>query len=386
MKSRDVYRQTGANFDYGVAISVTFRLVSQNMAWSCKLEKLGKAAVLLIAVFLTGCVTSQISPVSNIETTAGAFSVPYRISSSGRFLIDVSVNDGPSRPLSVDTGATVSVIYSDFARSENLDVSDRTIFVRGLVGQGDRPVIEGVSFQIGSQNFPLDQIVTLETPKIRDEAVGLLGSDILGEYTALFNKEAMTATFVPRLNIDTASFAGWNHVSLQTLTDSATNTQLYFAQTDFDGVEVPVLIDTGSNLNFINWQLAKMDKDIRKLERKMRRKGTLQGALESTAFSTETILYDLQLGRELWEEIDVVVMALTTLETVAPVNDPMMVAGASVFAGHTIAFDLEGRMMYIYPKPGARRELITNRDQILIVEESKRRVLEDLTPDPQAPF
>ncbi|MEP3654636.1 MAG: hypothetical protein ABJO36_07050 [Litorimonas sp.] len=356
------------------------------MVWSLKLVKHGIAAGLLIAFFLTGCATSQISPVSNIETADGAFSVPYRISSSGRFLIDVSVNGGSSRPLSVDTGATVSVIYSDFARSENLKVSDRTIFVRGLVGQGDRPVIESVLFGVGSKSFPLEQIVSLETPIIGDEAVGLLGSDILGNYTTLFNKETMTATFVPRRNIDAGSFAGWSHIPLQTLTDTSTNTQLYFAQTDFDGVDIPVLIDTGSNLNFINWQLAKMDTEIRKLEKKMRRNGTLQGALESTSFAAETIFYDLQLGSELWDEIDVVVMALPTLETVAPVNDPMIVAGANIFAGHTIAFDLQGRAIYIYPKPGARRAVQTNRDQILIAEEAQRRVLEDLTADPQAPF
>ncbi|MEP4051462.1 MAG: aspartyl protease family protein [Litorimonas sp.] len=317
------------------------------MVWSFKLVKHGIAAGLLIAFFLTGCATSQISPASNIETADGAFSVPYRISSSGRFLIDVSINDGPSRPLSVDTGATVSVIYDDFARAEDLNVSERTIFVRGLVGQGDRPVIEGVSFRIADTNFPLSQVVMLEMPSIQDEAVGLLGGDILSGYIVLFDHSVGIATFVPRENVDKKTFAGWNQISLRTLRDS--DTKLYFAETVYGDVEIPVLVDTGSNLNFINWKLATMDENIRRIERDMLRNGTLQGALDTTSAIFETVFYDLELDDQSWDELPVFVTGLDGLATIAPVDEPIMVAGANLFTPLTIAFDLEGLSLYVFP-------------------------------------
>ena len=307
------------------------------------------ALLLAMSSVLAGCVTSRAAPVSNIEAMPGTISVPYRISSSGRILIDVSINGGAARPLSVDTGASISVLYSDYAQAAQIDVSARTLFVRGLVGQGDRPIIEDAVFQIGAKDFALDRVVMLETPRIKDEAVGLLGGDILGTHVALFNRETLTATFVPRENMTREAFAGWNRIPLRTLTDSRANTRLYFANTVYDRQDVPVLIDTGSNLNFINWKLATLDTEIGKLERNMIRNGTLQGALDTTSASIETVFKDLKLGRQTWDEIPVIVMGLNALETVAPVDEPMMVIGADVFAPLTLAFDLEGFSLFIHP-------------------------------------
>ena len=114
--------------------------------------------------------------------------------------------------------------------------------------------------------------------------------------------------------------------------------------------DIPVLIDTGSNLNFINWKLATLDEEIERLERKLIREGTLQGALDATSVTTETVFNDLELGKQHWDEIPVVVMGLDALETVAPVDGPMMVAGAQVFTPHTIAFDLVGLNLYLKPE------------------------------------
>lgn len=335
-----------------MAIMAVFGLGSRHMARFIEILKRGHIAVVLFltSVCLAGCVTAPVTQISEIEATAGAFSVPYRISSSGRFLMDVSINAGPTRPLSFDTGATVSVIYGDYARALDLEVSDRTLFVRGLVGQGDRPVIEDVAFQIGSQTFPLDQVVTLKTPRIKDEAVGLLGGDILAGYIVMFNRKTMRVTFLPRQNMDAASFAGWDRIPVRTLADTPTHARLYFAKADLGDQEISVLIDTGANLNFINWKLATMDKDIKKLERDLIRNGTLQGALGSTSATLDTVLYDLKLGDRHWDEIPVLVTALNGLATIAPVDEPMIVAGANLFTPHTLAFDLEGQNLYVYPQ------------------------------------
>jgi hypothetical protein len=302
-----------------------------------------------MSIFLVGCATSRIAPVSQLETLAGAVTVPYRISESGRLLVDVSINGAPTSPLSIDTGATVSVIYSDFAKALDFDISDRELFVRGLVGQGDRPVIEDIVFQMGGRLFPLDQVVMLDSPSIKDEAVGLLGGDILRHHTVLFNRDSMSATFVPRGAVDHNVFAGWTHIPLRTLRDKETDADLYFATTKFIRTTVSVLVDTGSNLNFINWKLATMDENIRRLERNLVRNGTLQGALDSTSATVETVFYDLKLGGQHWDEIPVVVTGLDGLSSIAPADEPLMVAGATLFTPHTIAFDLKGLSLYIYP-------------------------------------
>ena len=304
----------------------------------------------MLSGVLAGCATQKIAPVADIENLPGAISVPYRISSSGRILLDVSVAGGEARPMALDTGATISVLYGDFAEASNLEISDRTLLVRGLVGKGKRPVIENVAMQIGPRALQMEQVLMLDTPFIKDEAVGLLGADVMSLFVALFNKDSLTATFVPRENFDAQAFAGWNRVPLQIIADVDTSSRLYFANIEFDGKEIPVLIDTGSNLNFINWKLATLDDEVRRIERTLIRNGTLQGALDSTSASTETTFNDLKLGSQNWDEIDVVVMSLGALETVAPVDEPMMVAGAKVFAPYTVAFDLAGLNVYLKPE------------------------------------
>ena len=305
--------------------------------------------LVVMCFMVAGCATQQITAVSDIEARAGAISVPYSISSSGRILIDVSVDDGPIRSLALDTGATISVLYKDFAETANLNVSEKTRFVRGLVGQGERPVIEDVTFHIGPQGFQMDQLIMLDTPLIKDEAIGLIGADLLALYVTLFNKETLTATFIPRQTIEPAAFRGWNRIPLETFTDADTNSRLYFANMDLNRRDIPVLIDTGSNFSFINWKLARMDTDVRRLERNLIRNGTLQGALDSTSLTRVTVFHDLQLGKQTWDKVGVVIMGLDALDTVAPVDEPMMVAGAKVFAPHTIAFDLGGRNLYVKP-------------------------------------
>lgn len=311
-----------------------------------------KSIALCLAItsfILASCATQRIAPVADIENTPGAFSLPYGVSSAGRILLDVSINEAEARPLALDTGATISVLYGNFAEAVNLEVSDRTLFVRGLVGKGVRPVIEDVPLQLGPQDIAMEQMLMLDTPFIKDEAVGLLGADIMSLFVAVFNKDTLTATFVPREAIDAESFAGWNKVPLEIFSDAQTSSRLYFAHMDLDGRDIPVLVDTGSNLNFINWKLAKLDKEVERLERKLIREGTLQGALDTTSASRETTFNDLELGKQHWDEISVVIMGLGALDTVAPVDGPMMVAGAKVFTPYTIAFDLVGLNLYLKP-------------------------------------
>ena len=75
----------------------------------CVIFKSVKILVWLAGLIgLSACATRPVAPVSGIAGLAEAVTVPYRISESGRFLIDVSINDGRQRPFSVDTGATVS--------------------------------------------------------------------------------------------------------------------------------------------------------------------------------------------------------------------------------------------------------------------------------------
>jgi len=295
------------------------------------------------------CATNPVAPVMIIETDPDAVTVPYRLSSAGRIVIDVVVNGAKPQPFVLDTGASVSVLYDNFAEEIGLTPTGDTVLIRGLVAVGRRPVIEDVDFDIGGKRFNSGRAVTLETPGTSDNSVGLLGSDILSYSLLLFNHETMMATFLPSETVKPRIFSGWLGISLKGNTKGREDIGLHFAETDFEDKPIPVLIDTGSNTNFINWRMATLDKSIKRIERRMRTEGVLQGALESTPLRLNTKLFGLSLGEKYWPELDVTVIELEPLSTIAPVDRPMMIAGAGMLTPQTFAFDFGRNQIYIRP-------------------------------------
>lgn len=312
---------------------------------------------------LASCATTEVAPPNHAETLPEAITIPYRISSAGRFMIDIAVNGHPARPFAIDTGATLSVIYEKDLEALNLTADSETVLVRGLVTVGIRPVIDQVEFEIGMQTILKDRVAVLETPTINDGAIGLLGTDVLATYAVVFNKENMMATFVPSEYVTPRSFIGWRQIPVRDRVESYPDKGLHFAQIFLEDKKVPVLIDTGSNLNFVNWPLATLDPDMQRLQRTIRKNREVQGALDTSPLRIRTRFHDLILGRHYWPEIDVVVMELDTLSTVAPVDKSFMIAGAGLFTPWTVAFDLGGNQLYIRanpedPRPPSRNTII----------------------------
>jgi len=309
---------------------------------------------LLFASFtwwLAACTTTQVAPPTNVENLPEAVTLPYRLSTDGLFLVDISVNGHPARPFIVDSGANVSSIYERDISSFGLVPNGEAVVVTGLVAIEARPTIENVELKIGTQSYLLDNVVVLETPLIADEAIGVLGADVFAKHTVVFNKDLMTATFVPSKFIEPETFAGWRRISLQSRAGSYPDNRLHFAQISLPRKNAPVLIDTGSNLNIINWPLANLDHEIRQIHRKIRNSDSLRGAFEAAPLRIETNFYDIMIGHHDWPQITVVITDIDTLSAVIPVDEPFMIAGAGMFTPTTVAFDFGGDMLYIHANP-----------------------------------
>lgn len=308
--------------------------------------------ILLFACVVSGCSTTAITQPATLQLHPNAVTVPYRLSPAGRIVLDVAVNENAPQPFILDTGANVSVIYDDVSDEMELYPTGETVLVRGLVSVGRRPIIESVNIRIGTAEFPPSRIAILEKPYAADGVVGLLGADALSDYVVLFHKETMTATFLPSAAMDEASFAGWRRIALKNQTKGRSDIGLHFAETLVVRTMVPVLIDTGSNSNFINWRFAVLNNNIRRFERNLRKQGKLQGALSATNVKMDTVLSGLEIGQRYWPEIDVTVIELDPLSTIAPVDKPMMIAGAGMFTPWTFAFDFGRDKIYFYPAVG----------------------------------
>jgi len=81
--------------------------------------------IALLSIFwLNACVSVEVAPAAQIENLPSSFTVPYRISDAGHLIVDISVNEHPSQPFIIDTGANVSAIYAPAADAMALVKAD----------------------------------------------------------------------------------------------------------------------------------------------------------------------------------------------------------------------------------------------------------------------
>jgi len=278
--------------------------------------------------------------------------VPYQISPAGRIILQVAINENEPQPFILDTGANVSVIYDNYSDKMGLQQTGETVLIRGLVSIGRRPIIENLDLTIGEETFRSARIAVLETPHASDDAIGLLGADILSNHVVLFNKKTLMATLIPSDVSDTDFFSGWRKISLNKKAPGREDIGLHFAETIINRRSVSILIDTGSNSNLINWRLATLHPNIKRFERNLRKSGKLQGALKTKPMKMDTTLTTLKIGDKYWPQIDVTVIELDPLLTIAPVEKPLMIAGAGLFTSSTVAFDFGRDRIYFHPSPG----------------------------------
>jgi len=335
--------------------------IPTNSASNCGAFKTCVLAILacVLSVFLSACATTSITPPSQIESHPRAITIPYKVSEAGHLIIDVAVNGRTARPFIIDSGANASAVYEDYTTEFGLEPTGKTTSVSGLVATALRPLSGSAALQIGSQTFQRDRIIILETPPNSNDVVGLLGVDVLSDYTVLFNKETAKATFIPSTDIDRKAFAGWHRIALRNHVGDFPDKGLYFATIQLKGWPAPVLIDTGSSINFVNWELATKDEAVAKLQRYLRKSIQLQGAIDDVPLRRSAIFYDVQLGTKQWPEVDVVILEFDTLNEIAPVDRPMMLAGVNFFSPSTFAFDFGDNAIYILKDQpvGSSREI-----------------------------
>jgi len=285
---------------------------------------------------------------AQFKALPNAITLPYRISDAGHLIIDVAVNGQPAKPFIIDSGANGSAIYERYTNDFGLSPSGNFASVSGIVATAIRPTAEDLTLQIGPKIFQRDRLVILETPPSTNGVVGLLGVDVLADYAVVFNKADLTASFIPSAQISRDNFSGWRRIPLRNRVSGFPDKGLYFATVQLKNHSAPVLIDTGSELNFINWELAKEDEEIAKLHRRLRKLVALQGAIDSAPLRMRAIYYDVHLGSQSWPEVDVVILEFDTLNEIAPVDRAMMLAGAGLFSSSTFAFDFGGNAIYIH--------------------------------------
>lgn len=310
---------------------------------------------------LTSCAVTQPASVSSITTLApSAVTLPYRLSETGTFIIDVDINGSAAIPMTLDSAASISALYEEQAEALGIELQRKNVLIFGISQSEIRPLTVDTKVKMGALDVPPLPLVVLANQRRTKETAGLIGADILGDYAVIFAPDTMTVTFIPSPELPRKSLRDWRRITLSHKPRGYPDYGLHFATSSFQDDTGHILIDTGLDRSVINWPLASQDATMRRLRRTLKTAWEIEGAIGTFVPQAEARLIDLPIDEAYWVNVYVSVIDIDTLSTAAPTHKPMIIMGADLFRGRTVVFDFGGDAIYIRPHPDDARPPLRN--------------------------
>jgi len=181
--------------------------------------------------------------------------VPYGVTSEGAITIDVTVDGRGPFPFIIDTGATLTLVFENFARTATLVRADGPS-LRILSISGTR-VFE--PFTIGDLDagtrLAADHVGVVlpdwEAP--RETPAGIIGLDVLENFALAFNVKAKTVAIYPREGLPDETTARMRKAPIKRTRFGAGGPGLYTVRGRVNGEPINFIVDLGLATTLINY-------------------------------------------------------------------------------------------------------------------------------------
>lgn len=302
--------------------------------------------VLLILPLFVGCSTQPIN-LRMAQENAGTLTLPLISNSEGLFQLDVQVNgQGPYRFI-LDTGATKSVIFSSLRRELQLTETKGRITIHGLTGSGERDLVTLTTFSIASLDFDNLEVIVLENRRDDTTVKGIIGLDILRQFTLFFNTEEHTLSLIPAAHFNPRAFLKWDRLSMIDNPYGSYNSGLIFVNVQTSNNSFPGLIDTGSVTTLINWKAALLRSEVKRRLRKLREEWVLEGAIGEFKPRQLARYSSIRIGRHIFTKPIVLILDFTSLDIIGAKDNPFMVIGADLLYTRNFVIDFSSNRLFM---------------------------------------
>lgn len=311
-------------------------------------------SVLLILTFqcLWGCKTSNTknaATLQNIVEDERVISLDYSLYGKGVFSVDLQSPNGDILPFLIDTGATKSALYISSVKKLNLDVDyNLKVMVHGMTDLGERPLVKVPQLIADSVALENLEMAVLETPEsMEDKSIipaGILGMDILGGYRIYVNSDRSTFSLIPiELPAPHIPF-DWQSVQLKQNPYSDRSYNLHFLEIRLGNQMIPALMDTGSEVNLMNWNTAKFPM-LKRARTRLFEEWQLSGAIGEFEPVFKIRAKNFRSGQKYWDDEEFLVADLDGLEILGIASEPLLIAGSPLFAEQTFYMDFEKNIL-----------------------------------------
>ena len=324
------------------------------------------AAMFLLAACASVTSNSSKLKIDDVLTRASVMRFPYEKTTDGHLLIPVSVNGREASFFAIDTGATRSVIFNETSVSLNLtQTTQPDIIVHGLVEAEGRPIVKLAKLEIGYHKFfDIDVAVLGDRKRYHHsgQAIeGLIGLDILSRFRLYLDVDNRHLYFIPGTTPEIRKPSQWKYVSLVDNPYKNDGRDLNFFIADFDGQKSPVLLDSGSAVNFMNWRAANHSK-IRRIKKRLKKQWSIEGATGTFNPKVYVTFDFLFSGDKYWHQESFVVSDLSSLDVLGISGKPFAIAGIGLLSADSFYLDFANNTLFMQdrnnkgyqPVPGSR--------------------------------
>ncbi len=313
----------------------------------------------LFLVGLAGCATSTNGSSSVLERerlsiSQGVISLPYEVYGNGVYAVNGVLDNGQEGLFLIDTGATRSAVFKKVAKSLSLKPeAHMQVMVHGMTSRDQKPVVNLGGLTLANTRLENVRAVILDD---REEGlekdidpIGLIGMDVLGNYRVFVDADSKTFNLIsknlPPLDLPNT----WKLIQLQTNPYDGLDHGLHFLDIRIGNRLVPALLDTGSEVNIINWNSLYFPQ-LKTMRRRLRDQWILNGAVGTFEPVSLIKVENFRSGQKRWERRSFYVMDFDNLEILGVDQQPFVIAGADLFSGNSFYLDFDLNQLIVRPE------------------------------------
>jgi hypothetical protein len=276
-------------------------------------------------------------------------------------IVEGQLADGGSASFVLDTGATLSSIYRATQRRLELSTQGQMpIRVHGMISTAMQPVTTLPSLGLGGK--PLGPLRVAVIDKLEPESAsalsahtepasdGIIGMDILQNYHLYYNPELAKVWLIPHAVGAPAVPEKWKTIMLTQNPFLQDGRALHFFKLRIGYSITPALLDTGSEINLMNWDIKRFPQ-LRNLRKTMRRDWEIQGAIGTFKPVSKIRAKRTSAGNRSWHQSEFVVLDFESLDVLGIEDRPFVIVGMNMLGQGPMILDFQNDRAYFAPSP-----------------------------------
>ncbi len=274
---------------------------------------------------------------------------PYRIGLGERFTTEAWINGVGPFELVIDTGSSQTILFSSAGKALALAPEPGAdITIHGIAASVTSHPYRLKELRLSGERVADLPIAILDDPGTGpEEPDGVLGIDVLHRYFLAFDSESRRfRLFAPAAA--PKPYADWPSVPMSPRRLRGLKVDFWFVDARYAGYPATTLLDLGTGVNILTWELARHLVPRRNMPAKTSEE--VRDALGKgfPAFRLEGLTIDL--ARQRWRNQLALVADVPVFVILDMAGRPSAIVGAGLLRNSSFALDFERRRLHVAPR------------------------------------